>query len=148
MLCILTGGKVIALAVTGFTLSWDHSVQHIEWWERWQVSDRGLRPVEARVTGSGAGIDLPPDAVWKSDGWHYQPRLPWQKSVHLGASGATRGGLDPVPQRRGQAERGCLPDPWRHARGRSATAIGHGLRRRRRPTDRSRTGPIGASEGP
>lgn len=92
MLCILTGGKVIALAVTGFTLSWDHSVQHIEWWERWQVSDRGLRPVEARVTGSGAGIDLPPDAVWKSDGWHYQPRLPWQKSVHLGASGATRGG--------------------------------------------------------
>ena len=32
-LCILAGGKVTALALSAFTLSWTHSVQKSEWRE-------------------------------------------------------------------------------------------------------------------
>lgn len=92
MLCIAAGGKILALAASTFTLSWTHSVQRIEWWERWEVSAEGLRPVEARVAGSGAGIEPPPDALWRADGWHYRPSLPPQREIFLSASGTTGGG--------------------------------------------------------
>lgn len=92
MLCIAAGGKVLALAVSTFTLNWTHSVQHTDWWERWEVSDAGLRPVEARITSAGAGMEPPPNAVRQADGWHYRPSLPLQRDVFLGASGATGDG--------------------------------------------------------
>lgn len=91
-LCILAGGKALALAVGTFTLSWTHSVQHTTWWERWEVTGAGLRPVEARVTSAGAGMEAPPDAILEPDGWHYFPKLPLQREVFLAASGATLGG--------------------------------------------------------
>lgn len=91
-LCIAAGGKVIALVASSFTLSWSHSVSHTEWWERWEVTAEGLRPVEARISGTGAGMEPPPDAVLRADGWHYRPDLPPQREVFLAASGATGGG--------------------------------------------------------
>jgi len=91
-LCIAAGGKVIALVASSFTLSWSHSVAHTEWWERWEVTAEGLRPAEARITGTGAGMEPPPDAVLRADGWHYRPTLPPQREVFLAASGATGGG--------------------------------------------------------
>ncbi len=91
-LCIAAGGKVIALVASSFTLSWSHSTAHTEWWERWEVTAEGLRPVEARISGSGAGMEPPPDAVLRADGWHYWPDLPPQREVFLAASGATGGG--------------------------------------------------------
>lgn len=92
MLCLATGTKVLAFAVSTFTLSWTHSVQRTEWWERWEVTEAGIRPVEARVTSSGAGMEAPEGAVEEADGWHYVPHLPPQRQVFLGASGATVGG--------------------------------------------------------
>lgn len=91
-LCIAAGGKVIALVASSFTLGWTHSTAHTEWWERWEVTAEGLRPVEARITGTGAGMEPPPDAVLRADGWHYRPDLPPQREVFLAASGATGGG--------------------------------------------------------
>ena len=91
-LCLATGAAVLSLAVPGFTLSWSHSVEHTIWWERWEVTAAGLRPVEARVAGAGAGIDLPEGAERRADGWHYRPGLPVQREVWLAASGATDGG--------------------------------------------------------
>lgn len=91
-LCVAAGGKLLALAVSGFTLSWTHSVEHVEWWERWEAGPGGLRPVEARVMGSGAGMEAPEGAVERADGWHYTPKLPLQREVFLAASGATGGG--------------------------------------------------------
>ncbi|MGP3699324.1 DUF1850 domain-containing protein [Rhodobacter sp. NSM] len=90
-LCISAGAAVLSLAVSDFTLSWTHSVERVEWWERWEVTAAGLRPVEARVEGAGAGMDLPPDAWREADGWHYIPRLPPQAEVLLAASGMTPG---------------------------------------------------------
>ncbi|WP_404401972.1 DUF1850 domain-containing protein [Pelagibacterium halotolerans] len=87
-LCILAAGKVLVLAVSTFTLSWTHTVERIEWWEHWQVLDNGLKVTEARVQGSGAGIDLPGDAVRTADGWLYEPALPPVEHLVLAASGA------------------------------------------------------------
>lgn len=91
-LCIDAGGQLIALAVSSFTLSWSHSVEHVTWWERWHLDAAGLRPVEARVLGAGAGMEAPEGAERRADGWQYRPTVPPQPEVFLAASGATSGG--------------------------------------------------------
>jgi hypothetical protein len=88
-LCIAIGGKVVMLAVSTFTLSWTHSVEKTEWTERWAVTPGGLVVTEARVEGSGAGMEPPDGAVFDGSGWSYRlPPLP-QERVILADSGAT-----------------------------------------------------------
>lgn len=91
-LCIATGAGVLALAATGFTLDWQHSVERIRWSESWEVSAAGLRPVQGSVQGSGAGMEVPEGAVFRDGAWHYNPALAPQREVWLAASGATPGG--------------------------------------------------------
>ena len=91
-LCIVSAGKLSVLAVTAFTLSWTHSVEKTRWQERWVVEKDGLRVVEARIQGSGAGMD-PPEGSRFADGWWvYRPKVPPQRTVLLASSGATVGG--------------------------------------------------------
>jgi hypothetical protein len=66
--CFIAGSIAKALQVTAFTLAWTHSVEKTEWQEDWRVSRNALTLVEARVKGSGAGID-PPQQARLSDGW-------------------------------------------------------------------------------
>lgn len=91
-LCLLAGGKLSVLAVTAFTLAWSHSVEKTRWEEDWRVTPAGLRIVEARILGSGAGMEPPADAVFKKGWWAYVPQLPAQSKLLLAASGATGGG--------------------------------------------------------
>lgn len=91
-LCIVTGGKAVTLAITAFTLSWTHSVEKTEWRESWEIGPAGLYLVEARVKGSGAGMEPPPDARLENGWWVYQPPLKPLPTVALAASGATDGG--------------------------------------------------------
>lgn len=91
-LCIATGGTVLALAASTFTLSWVHSVEKTRWDEHWQVADERLEVVEARVRGSGAGIDLPENARSTPDGWIYRPERTPIPRLLLAASGATPSG--------------------------------------------------------
>ncbi|PWR25118.1 DUF1850 domain-containing protein [Zavarzinia aquatilis] len=88
-LCLLLAGHVLAarLETDRFTLSWVHSIEKIEWQEDWQVTADGLEIVEARVAGSGAGMDVPADARRIDGGWTYRPALPRQREVHLARSG-------------------------------------------------------------
>lgn len=63
-----------------FTLAWTHSIEKTRWEEDYVVDRHGstprLRASSARVRGSGAGMEPPPDAVLR-DGWYeYQPSLP------------------------------------------------------------------------
>ncbi|MDP2700318.1 DUF1850 domain-containing protein [Thalassospira sp.] len=88
-LCILAAGKTISLAITAFTLSWMHSVEHTGWHEEWRIGPQGLEIVEARIKGSGAGMEPPPDARLIDGWWVYHPDLPPLPSVTLAASGAT-----------------------------------------------------------
>ncbi|MEI4486181.1 DUF1850 domain-containing protein [Frigidibacter sp. MR17.14] len=91
-LCLAAGAKVLALAVPSFTLSWTHSVERVTWWERWEVRPEGLRPTDARVEGTGAGMEIPDNAVRDGAAWVYHPRLPLQPEVLLAASGKTPSG--------------------------------------------------------
>ncbi|KXF75232.1 hypothetical protein ATN84_21455 [Paramesorhizobium deserti] len=91
-LCILAGGAVTRIATAAFMLSWMHSVEKIPWQEDWRVTPEGLQIIEARVKGSGAGMDPPENAVLKDGWWRYRPEIPPQPSVSLASSGVTGGG--------------------------------------------------------
>jgi hypothetical protein len=91
-LCLLAAGKLTALAATAFTLSWTHSVEKTRWEEDWRLAPAGLEIVEARIKGSGAGMEPPEGAVLKEGWWVYRPSPPPVPKLVLAASGATGGG--------------------------------------------------------
>jgi len=88
-LCIFAAGKTVTLAVTAFTLSWTHSVEKTRWQEDWAIVPAGLQIIEARVKGSGAGMEPAEGAVLEHGWWVYAPKLRLQQSLVLAASGAT-----------------------------------------------------------
>ncbi|MER9645110.1 DUF1850 domain-containing protein [Mesorhizobium sp. M0239] len=91
-LCILAAGKTVTLSVAAFTLSWTHSVERTRWEEDWKVTPTGLQLVEARIEGSGAGMEPPEGALLKERWWSYAPEIDPQRRVVLAASGATGDG--------------------------------------------------------
>jgi hypothetical protein len=87
-LCLTSVGVVKALSVAAFTLAWTHSVEKVEWQEDWRITPQGLELVVARVKGSGAGMEPPPDARLV-DGWfEWNPGRAAMPAVVLGNSGA------------------------------------------------------------
>ena len=92
MLCLAMAGAVTTLAATSFTLGWTHSVEHTQWQESWRVAGDRLVLVSASVEGSGAGIDLPDNAIWTDGKWRFEPAIEPLKELNLAASGATGGG--------------------------------------------------------
>ncbi len=87
--CLMVGAKVLALAGGTFTLSWIHSVERTGWQETYRVVPQGLKIVEARVEGSGAGMDPGPGAKLEGEWWVWVPKLPPVPELVLGDSGAT-----------------------------------------------------------
>ena len=86
-LCLISAGVTKTLALAAFTLVWTHSVEKIDWQEDWRVTSQGLELVEARVKGSGAGMEPPPEARLV-DGWfQWQPKRAPMPEVILGNSG-------------------------------------------------------------
>ena len=74
--------------VAAFTLAWTHSIEKVEWQEDWRITASGLELIEARVKGSGAGMEPPPQARL-IDGWfRWKPERPAMPEVILGNSGA------------------------------------------------------------
>lgn len=72
--CLLIAGVVRAtLPAEDFTLAWDHSVQKTRWEERYRPQDHALRLVSARIQGTGAGMEPPPDATFADGWWSWQP---------------------------------------------------------------------------
>lgn len=89
--CLLVAGKPLALLASVFTLSWTHSVEKTGWEETWRIDGPTLRLEEARVRGSGAGMD-PGEGAHLQDGWWvWAPDLSVPQVV-LAASGATGAG--------------------------------------------------------
>ncbi|WPY95163.1 DUF1850 domain-containing protein [Limimaricola variabilis] len=89
--CLMVGVAALGLATGAFELSWTHSVEKVEWRERWRVERDALELVEARVRGSGAGMEPGPDAVLRDGWWVWSPGLV-VPSLSLAASGATGAG--------------------------------------------------------
>ncbi len=83
MLCLAAGAASAVLALDGFTLAWTHSIEKTRWEEDWRIEGRALVISEARIRGSGAGMEPPPGAVLKQGVWHYRPGLPPQGALRL-----------------------------------------------------------------
>jgi hypothetical protein len=90
-LCLAAGAVTATLAIESFTLAWTHSIEKLRWEEDWRVEGKALVISEARIRGTGAGMEPPPDAVLKDGAWHYQPKLAPQAQVRLAHSPYTAG---------------------------------------------------------
>lgn len=71
----LAGVILAQLAVTDFTLAWQHTVEKVRWEEDYRVAGQSIQLLSARVKGSGAGMEVPPSARFGDGSWHYQPAM-------------------------------------------------------------------------
>ena len=89
-LCLIGAGETVRIAVTVFSLSWIHTVEKIPWQETWLVEPDALVLAQARIKGSGAGME-PPDDAKLIDGWYvWAPASPRRSEVVL----RNRAGID------------------------------------------------------
>lgn len=88
-LCLVAGALAVDLGVAGLTLGWTHSVEKVLWEEDWIQVPAGLLIAEARVRGSGAGMEPPPEARLRDGAWHWRPAMQPLAEVILRRSGAT-----------------------------------------------------------
>jgi hypothetical protein len=89
--CIAAGGLVVALAVESFTLAWTHSIEKIRWEEDYRVAGARLVLAEARIRGSGAGMEPPAGSRLEGGVWHYAPQLAPLEVLRLTHSTYTAG---------------------------------------------------------
>jgi hypothetical protein len=75
-LCLTLGATTVTLPLSRFTLAWTHSVEKTEWQEDYVLRGDRLVLTEARIAGTGAGMEPPPDATFRGGSWHYRPSLP------------------------------------------------------------------------
>ena len=90
-LCLAAGLLTATLGVDSFTLAWAHSIEKIRWEEDWHVEGTMLVLAEARIRGTGAGMEPPPGAILDKGVWHYRPALPAQRVLRLAHSPYTAG---------------------------------------------------------
>lgn len=74
LLCLAAAGVAVEVATSGFTLAWTHSIERTHWEERWRVEADRLVLEEARVQGSGAGMEPPPEARREGSFYVWQPQ--------------------------------------------------------------------------
>jgi hypothetical protein len=90
--CLLIAGTLRAVIPTQeFTVAWMHSVEKIRWEERYRVEGDTLRLFQARIQGSGAGIDPPPDAKLHDGWWSWRPSTGPLPALRLTLSSYTKG---------------------------------------------------------
>lgn len=65
----------VAIPSSEITLAWTHSIEKIRWEEDYRVEYNQLKLTTARIKGSGAGMEIPDDALSQNGWWYYQPRL-------------------------------------------------------------------------
>lgn len=87
-ICLLAAAKSAVVAAEIVTVVWTHSVEKVEWRETWAAVPGGLVVVEARVKGSGAGME-PGEGARLVDGWWvWRPAAPPVPAVTLARSAA------------------------------------------------------------
>lgn len=89
-LCLIAAAASVALPLQGFTLAWMHSIEKIRWEEDYRIVGDRLELTEARIRGSGAGMEPPEGAVLRDGAWHYRPDLPALERLQLVRSSYVR----------------------------------------------------------
>lgn len=88
--CLIVDQAVRAFVpALAFTLAWTHSIEKTDWEEDYRVDGRGLTVVEARIHGSGAGMEPPAGATLRDGVWHYRPAAAVHERLRLTVSTAT-----------------------------------------------------------
>lgn len=76
-LCIssLAAAVTTFVSTDHFSLSWQHSIEHFIWKEEYKIdpSRHQFYIDHVFIPGHGAGVDIPPDAVFIEDHWEFQP---------------------------------------------------------------------------
>ena len=85
-ICLTVGAHHVSLPTERFTLAWTHSVEKTGWQEDYALRGSGLALTEARIQGTGAGMEPPPDALFHDGWWHYVPHLPVLPELRLALS--------------------------------------------------------------
>lgn len=85
-LCLLAGGLQVRLPVTHFTLRWQHSIEKVEWAEDYEVAGAWLHLSQARIRGSGAGMEPPAGSTLVGGVWRYRLADPWRREIVLARS--------------------------------------------------------------
>jgi hypothetical protein len=88
-LCLILGARNVSLPTDHFTLAWTHSIEKIEWQEDYVLENARLVLTEARIQGTGAGMEPPPEARFDGGWWHYRPNLPPLPQLRLTLSSYT-----------------------------------------------------------
>jgi hypothetical protein len=86
-LCLASAGVVKALSISAFTLVWTHSIEKVDWQEDWRITSKGLELTQARVKGSGAGMEPPAEARLVNGWFEWKPARPAMGEVQLANSG-------------------------------------------------------------
>jgi len=72
------GAPVVFVPTPSFTLAWTHSIEKVRWEEDYALNldaagQPRLHATAARIRGSAAGMEPPPDAVLRGGWYHYTP---------------------------------------------------------------------------
>lgn len=73
-ICLVAGLLMVPLGET-ITLRWTHSIQKTLWEEDYRRQGNMLLLEAARIQGTGAGMEPPPDAILRDGAWHYKPAI-------------------------------------------------------------------------
>jgi hypothetical protein len=82
-LCLAAAGVVLFLPLETFTLAWSHSIEKIRWEEDYRIVGNRMVIDEARIRGTGAGMEPPEGAVLRDGVWRYRPELAPLARLHL-----------------------------------------------------------------
>lgn len=85
-MCMAAGALHTFVATTSFTLAWTHSIEKIRREEDYRIVGDRLELVEARIRGSGAGMEMADDARLRDGIWHYRPALAPLPALRLARS--------------------------------------------------------------
>jgi hypothetical protein len=85
-IAIVAVSKGIVLPTDAITLGWTHTVEGTRWEEDYTIVRGALVIREARVKGSGAGMDPPTGSNWAGGWWRYFPSLGPLREVTLANS--------------------------------------------------------------
>ncbi|MGH6924003.1 MAG: DUF1850 domain-containing protein [Propylenella sp.] len=74
-LCVVAAGAVIHVAASAFSLSWTHTVEKTLWQEDWLIEEDQLVLMRARIQGTGAGMEPPPEARLEEGFYVWEPMI-------------------------------------------------------------------------
>lgn len=69
--CLSSGALTTSIPTTAFELRWMHSIEKTQWHEYWRVTPTALTLTHARIATSGAGMEIPDNAVWVNGAYEY-----------------------------------------------------------------------------